>query len=420
MVTRVKSSTIESSLTGISRVYSGDVTAATFHGALTGNVTGNCSGTALNITGTAAIINGGTGATDKATALNNLCPTGQVAGYVLATGGVGNYYWAAGGTGGGSSIGTTINTTRSVVTATAGQTAFTTPSYVVGTGQLRVYIDGVRQFASQYTETNTTTVTFNAPGVALNSVVLLEVDGYILYTPTASGTTFTPVGSITAIDVQNAIASLESSKALVDSPTFTGVPSAPTAAPGTSTTQIATTAFVTSAPAFPAGTRMIFNQTAAPTGWTKDTTAALNDSALRIVTGAIGSGGSVAFSTAFTSYTPAGTVNSATSSGTVAASGISATADSHVLTIAEMPSHTHTSNVWSTISGATSHPSSTTGATITNITTGATGGDGGHTHTVSGGSHVHGLTMNAHSHTFAGTAINLTVKYVDFIIASKN
>lgn len=36
-------------------------------------------------------------------------------------------------------------------------------------------------------------------------------------------------------------------KATIDSPTFTGIPSGPTAAPGTNTTQLATTAFVTTA-----------------------------------------------------------------------------------------------------------------------------------------------------------------------------
>lgn len=45
----------------------------------------------------------------------------------------------------------------------------------------------------------------------------------------------------------NAIASAVSSKADANSPTLTGTPLAPTAAPGTNTTQIATTAFVTAA-----------------------------------------------------------------------------------------------------------------------------------------------------------------------------
>lgn len=46
---------------------------------------------------------------------------------------------------------------------------------------------------------------------------------------------------------QSSISSIGTDKANLASPTFTGVPSAPTAAGGTNTTQIATTAFVTSA-----------------------------------------------------------------------------------------------------------------------------------------------------------------------------
>ena len=52
----------------------------------------------------------------------------------------------------------------------------------------------------------------------------------------------------TEIDSEfNAIASAISSKADAASPTFTGTPAAPTAAGGSNTTQIATTAFVTAA-----------------------------------------------------------------------------------------------------------------------------------------------------------------------------
>jgi hypothetical protein len=47
----------------------------------------------------------------------------------------------------------------------------------------------------------------------------------------------------------------------------------------------------------PSGTAMLFQQTAAPTGWTKQ--GAHNDKALRVVSGAAGSGGVQAFSTVF-------------------------------------------------------------------------------------------------------------------------
>lgn len=93
-------------------------------------------------------------------------------------------------------------------------------------------------------------------------------------------------------------------KATIASPTFTGTPAAPTATSGTATTQLATTAFVVAeiavaASAFPSGTRMLFQQTSAPTAWTKETSSTINDSAVTFTTGSVGTGGSVTFSTLF-------------------------------------------------------------------------------------------------------------------------
>ena len=51
---------------------SGTIAATAFSGPLTGDVTGNCSGTAANVTGTVAIGNGGTGATTRTNAFKNL------------------------------------------------------------------------------------------------------------------------------------------------------------------------------------------------------------------------------------------------------------------------------------------------------------------------------------------------------------
>lgn len=66
----------------------------------------------------------------------------------------------------------------------------------------------------------------------------------------------------------NAISNAISTKADSNSPTFTGTPSAPTAAAGTSTTQIATTAFVT-ANSVPAGAILLWSGSVAsiPTGF---------------------------------------------------------------------------------------------------------------------------------------------------------
>ncbi len=70
----------------------------------------------------------------------------------------------------------------------------------------------------------------------------------------------------TEIDAEyTAIASAISSKADSNSPTFTGTPLTPTASAGTSTTQIASTAFVTTAVAgvFPSGGIIIWSGSSA-------------------------------------------------------------------------------------------------------------------------------------------------------------
>jgi hypothetical protein len=76
----------------------------------------------------------------------------------------------------------------------------------------------------------------------------------------------------TEIDAEyTAIASAIASKADSNSPTFTGTPLAPTASAGTNTTQIASTAFVTTAvaAAIPSGGIIIWSgsSSAIPTGW---------------------------------------------------------------------------------------------------------------------------------------------------------
>ena len=66
----------------------------------------------------------------------------------------------------------------------------------------------------------------------------------------------------------NAIATAINSKANTASPTFTGIPAAPTAAAGTNTTQLATTAYVL-ANGVPSGAIMMWSGTIAtiPSGW---------------------------------------------------------------------------------------------------------------------------------------------------------
>jgi microcystin-dependent protein len=151
------------------------------------------------------------------------------------------------------------------------------------------------------------------------------------------------------------------------------------------------------APEFPAGTRMLFQQTAAPTGWTKDVTH--NNKALRLVSGTVGTGGSVAFTTAFASQSVAGAVGNT------------------ALTIAQMPLHGHPFRT----SNESSSTSKTNGGLMmddgTNVNNPAYTG----TPTATAGQQIGGTGGGeAHTHTFTGTAINLAVQYVDFIIAEKD
>jgi len=153
--------------------------------------------------------------------------------------------------------------------------------------------------------------------------------------------------------------------------------------------------------AFPTGTRMSFQQTAAPTGWTKDTTAAINNSALRFVTGSVVNGGTVDFTTAFASQTPAGSVS---------ISAVSGSAGATTLTTPQIPSHSHSLPFFFQGPGGASASKSPWFYNPNGSgTTSSTGGDGSHTHPFS---------FSSGSGTFTGTAINLAVKYYDFIIAS--
>lgn len=123
---------------------------------------------------------------------------------------------------------------------------------------------------------------------------------------------------------------------------------------------------------FPSGTVMLFQQSAAPPGWTKQT--ALNDCGLRVTSGAISTVGGSAFSSVFAQSAVGNTT----------------------ITVATMPSHNHP------VSGASTTTTAVAAAghafaDQTTLFTSNTGGDGAHAHSV-----------------------NLTLAYTDVIIATKN
>lgn len=223
------------------------------------------------------------------------------------------------------------------------------------------------------------TCTLSANAVAGTTVLTLPTTSGVLYsTPTA--------GVIPVASGGTGLATLTANNVLIGN----GTGNVAFVAPGSSGNVLTSNGSAwtsVAAAAFDAGTVLIFGQTSAPTGWTKLTN--LDNYALRVVSGAASTGGSVAFTTAFASQTPAGTVGSTT------------------LSTSQMPSHNHLTFSNGTYIGggvacAGSGVRAVNDVSQSSNVTGSTG---------SGGSHTH---------SFTGTAINLAVQYVDVIRATKN
>ncbi len=144
---------------------------------------------------------------------------------------------------------------------------------------------------------------------------------------------------------------------------------------------------------FEAGTKLLFRQTAAPVGWTKDTT--YTDAALRVTSGTISQQATAGkeFSTLFAART---------------------------IATANLPSHSHTFSGTTSTDGAHTHsytaPSGSTqkdgsgSSALLSTTSTTTGSSGSHSHTYSGTT----------SSVGSGTAMSFDVNFVDCIIATRD
>lgn len=142
------------------------------------------------------------------------------------------------------------------------------------------------------------------------------------------------------------------------------------------------------------GSTMVFVQTSAPTNWTKVTS--YNDYALRVVSGAASSGGSANFSSVYTVLTPAGTLSCTASAGNT------------TLASPQIPSHSHNTTLQLPVYPVFNPPSGTN-----YVYTGGTTGPAG-----SGAAHNHTITTSGLK--FTGTNLDISVKYVDAILAKRN
>jgi hypothetical protein len=333
--------------------------------------------------------------TISADASNSTINSPSTRGLILSTGGTPRITIASGG-------GVTFSgaVTASGGATIAGNVAVT--GTLSSTGALTVSSGGasitggltVPSGGAAITGNSTVTGTLNATST------LTAQNGLTVSTGGASIT-----GNSTVTGTLNATSTLTAQNGLTVSAGGAGITGLLTANSGVNVTGTVTaTTFTGAWTNLPAGTVMLFVQTAAPTGWTKST--AHNNKALRVVSGSVSSGGSVAFTSAFASQAVTGT----NANYTLTTSDIPA--HNHTATSTDA-GHTHTYNAPSSTAQAvggsgssyftgTASTATGTGNAVITTTIGNTGGDGGHTH------------------SFTGTAINLAVQYVDVIIATKD
>ena len=149
---------------------------------------------------------------------------------------------------------------------------------------------------------------------------------------------------------------------------------------------------------FPRGTRMLFQQSSAPTGWARDTSH--HDKALRVVSGAVGGGGSKGFSAIFGRPRVSGSVSSR----------IGGRTGAHRLTVAQMPSHSH-----SIVKG---HGSTDGVPGVSSVL------PGGRPRSMSSVGenqpHSHAAGSLSVSSTFHGSELDLRVRYLDVMVAVKD
>lgn len=172
---------------------------------------------------------------------------------------------------------------------------------------------------------------------------------------------------------------------------------------------------------FASGTKVAFVQTSAPTGFTIDSTAALTESALQIVTGSGGgTGGSDTFTTVLS-----GSKSATNASVPISVSGVSVDTSSlaigaTTLSTPTIASHTHTLTL-GTMTTQTRKGSSSTFAhgkgsnPVSGTSLSPQGGGGSHTHPISGSGSLGGSIANQ---PVSQVIPAMELKYADAIIAS--
>lgn len=184
----------------------------------------------------------------------------------------------------------------------------------------------------------------------------------------------------------------------------------------------------------PIGTLMTFFQTGAPPRWI---TESPGTRMIRINSSGGGQGGSLDWNSVFTTQTFSGSVStsgatisgstdsvSQTPSGSVQLSGLSL--GNATISEGQLPAHTHTYRQRD--NSDNNKGGQCCVAPPQDAATGATGGNGGHSHSLSGSgsfngnsmSHAHSLTGSlTGSGSFSGGSFDFNVQYIDMIVCRK-
>lgn len=168
---------------------------------------------------------------------------------------------------------------------------------------------------------------------------------------------------------------------------------------------------------FAPGTRIPFENNAAPVGWTAVTDSAHNGAALRIVNAAV-DGGSTGGSNEFTSVFNSGITVSVTGKAT-GSTALNGSVVSTAITTAQMPSHNFE------VPAIRYNAYGCGGSTSQDVQSAARGGLRVYTESKgSGQAHTHSLDgKSPHTHTIdfsQANAFNLNVKYVNLIVCEKD
>jgi hypothetical protein len=277
------------------------------------------------------------------------------------------------------------------------------------TGSITVFIPAVE---NNYIFFNNTAGAFTldvAPtGHGANSVSITQGAHTIIY---CTGTSVTDLfadslGIVSVKDTLNVTNTINvasnvtiSSNGVVDATSFTG-----------------NGAGLTGIESFTSGTKMVFYQASAPTGWTQDTAAALSNTVMSVVTGTGGgTGGSTSYFSSFLATTDKSGTDTAPVSGSV-----SGTVGDTTLSTPVIPSHTHPY-----FQARFANPASSGGTYLSREGpsnagaqgfTGSTGGTGG------GGVHAHPFSGSLSSATadVSVTVPAADVKYANVIVATKD